>query len=267
MSVRASLRATPALLRVGLVASLAYRAELLVWILATTMPLVMMALFATVAREAPIGRLGEREVIAYFLATFLVRQLTGSWAAWEINFDVRQGTLANRLLKPVHPLWAYAMEGIAALPLRLALAGPAAVAALVITSRGYLPRDPLLWLYFALATAGGWAITYLINAALGSLALFMDSSLKMVDVYLLLFFVASGYLVPVEVFPHALRVVIDAMPFRYQIGLPVEILISAHDRATSLRLLLQQWAWIAILLLVTIEVFRRGVRRFGAFGG
>jgi ABC-2 type transport system permease protein len=267
MSIRASLRATPALLRVGLVSSLAYRAELLVWILATTMPLVMMALFATVAREAPIGRFGEREVIAYFLATFLVRQLTGSWAAWEINFDVRQGTLANRLLKPIHPLWAYAMEGIAALPLRLALAGPIAIAALVITSRGYLPRDPVLWVYFALATAGGWAITYLINAALGSLALFMESSLKMVDVYLLLFFVASGYLVPVEIFPARFRTVIDAMPFRYQIGLPVEILVSVHDRATALRFLLQQWAWVAVLLIVTIAVFRRGMRRFGAFGG
>jgi ABC-2 type transport system permease protein len=267
MSIRASIRATPALLRVGLVASLAYRAELLVWILATTMPLVMMALFATVAREAPIGRFGEREVIAYFLATFLVRQLTGSWAAWEINMDVRQGTLANRLLKPVHPLWAYAMEGIAALPLRLMLAGPAAVAALVMTSRSFLPGDSVMWVFFALAIAGGWMITYLINAALGTLALFMESSLRMVDVYLLLFFVASGYLVPVEVFPHSLRVVIDAMPFRYQIGLPVELLVSAHDRATAARMLLQQLAWIVALLALTLVLFRRGVRRFGAFGG
>ncbi len=267
MSLRASLRATPALLRVGFAESLAYRAELLVWILATTMPLVMMALFATVAAEAPIGRLDGPRVIAYFLATFLVRQLTGSWAAWQINMEVKQGTLATRLLRPVHPLWAYAMEGIAALPIRLALAAPIAVVALVVTSREQLQRDPLLWAVFALAVAGGFAITFLINAVLGSLALFMESSARLVDVYLLLFFVGSGYLVPVEVFPGWARAIIDALPFRYQIGFPVEVLVSNHDRAESLRLLLRQLGWIAALTALTLFVFRRGMRRFGAFGG
>lgn len=267
MSLRATLRATPALLRVGFAESLAYRAELLVWILATTMPLVMMALFATVASEAPIGRLDRPRVVAYFLATFIVRQLTGSWAAWQINMEVRQGTLATRLLRPVHPLWAYAMEGVAAIPIRVALAAPLAVIALVVTSRDQLPRDPLIWLVFCASLAGGWAITFLINAALGSLSLFMESSIRLVDVYLLLFFVGSGYLVPVEVFPAWARTIIDALPFRYQIGLPVELLVSIHDRGAALTALGKQAAWTCALLGVAWFAFRRGVRRFGAFGG
>jgi len=44
MSVRSSVRATPGLLRACFLDSLAYRAELIVWILATSMPLVMLAL-------------------------------------------------------------------------------------------------------------------------------------------------------------------------------------------------------------------------------
>lgn len=267
MSLRSTLRATPALLRVGLAESVAYRAELLVWILATTMPLVMMALFAAVTREAPIGRYGEREVIAYFLATFLVRQLTGSWAAWEINMDVKQGTLATRLLRPVHPLWAYACEGIAAIPLRLVLSAPLAIVALIVTSRDHLTRDPMIWALFALSTLLAWAITFLINAALGSLALFVDSSLRWVDVYLLLFFVGSGYLVPVDVFPSWARATLDALPFRYQIGFPVELMVGVHDRAHALALLLRQLGWVAALFVLTLWLFERGLRRFGAFGG
>jgi len=267
VSVRATLRATPALLRVGFAESLAYRAELLVWILATTMPLVMMALFATVASEAPIGRFDGPRVVAYFLATFLVRQLTGSWAAWQINMEVKQGTLATRLLRPVHPLWAYAMEGIAAVPIRLLLAAPLAIAALVVTSRDQLPTTALSWALFAVAIAGGWAITFLINAILGSLSLFMESSVRLVDVYLLLFFVGSGYLVPIEVFPVWARTVIDALPFRYQIGLPVELLVSMHDHRTALVLVARQLVWVGALTALTVFVFRRGVRRFGAFGG
>ncbi len=58
MSLRANLRAVQTMIRIGFVEALAYRAEMLVWILATTMPLVMLALWHAVAREAPIGRFG-----------------------------------------------------------------------------------------------------------------------------------------------------------------------------------------------------------------
>ena len=267
MSVRSTLAATPALLRVGLAESIAYRAEMLVWILATTMPLVMMALFATVAREAPIGGFGEAEVIAYFLATFIVRQLTGSWAAWQINMEVRQGALAARLLRPVHPLWAYAMEGLAAIPIRAAIAIPAAAIALVITSADALPRDAGTWLAFALASLGGWVLTFLINALLGSLCLWTESSLKLVDLYLVFFFVFSGYLVPLAIFPGWLRTVVDAMPFRFQIGTPVEILVGGRARDALIQALALEAAWLAALLGLTLLVWRRGLARFAAYGG
>ena len=56
------------------------------------MPLVMLALWSTVASEAPVGRYGQPEFVAYFLVTFIVRQLTGSWVFYEMNFAVRNGT-------------------------------------------------------------------------------------------------------------------------------------------------------------------------------
>lgn len=267
MSIRASLRATPTLLRIGFAESVAYRAELLVWILATTMPLVMMALFATVAREHPIAGFGQPEVLAYFLSVFVVRQLTGSWAAWQIAMDVRQGTLAVRLLRPVHPLWAYAVEQLANIPLRAALGVPLALFALLATSLSKLPRDPVIWAMFCVAVFGGWAITFLVNAILGTLSLWMESSLRLVDLYLVFFFVFSGYLVPIQVFPPTLRRLAELMPFRFQVGFPVELMTSAHGRGAALVLLGEQWAWIAALFVVSIVVFRRGLSRFAAYGG
>jgi ABC-2 type transport system permease protein len=120
---------------------------------------------------------------------------------------------------------------------------------------------------FVAAVAGGFAITFLINALLGSLALFMESSVRLVDVYLLMFFVGSGYLVPVELFPPWARAILDALPFRYQIGLPVEIMVSIHDRSAASFLLGRQLGWVAALTVLTLFAFHRGVRRFGAFGG
>ena len=76
MSFRSSARALPTMFRVGFAEAVAYRAEFFVWILTTTMPLIMLALWSAVAHEAPIGRFREGDFVAYFLATFIVRQLT-----------------------------------------------------------------------------------------------------------------------------------------------------------------------------------------------
>ena len=47
-------------MRIGFAEMVAYRAEFLVWILTTNMPLVMMALWNAVAADGPVGRFGQR---------------------------------------------------------------------------------------------------------------------------------------------------------------------------------------------------------------
>ena len=265
--LRGTLRAFPTLLRIGFVDAVAYRAELLVWMLATTMPLVMLALFSTVAADGPIGRYGQPQFIAYFLATFIVRQLTGSWAFYEMNFEVRNGTLAMRLLRPVHPLWAYAAENMAALPMRLLVSIPVAAVALVWVGGQATTHDPVMWILFAVSILGAWLITLFVNFAVGCLSFFIESSMKLMDTWLVFFFVLSGYLIPVDLFPHGVRAVVDWLPFRYQIGLPVELMTGAHGTAHALTLLGRQWRGVAIGLGTTSLLWRCGLRRFAAYGG
>lgn len=247
--------------------AVAYRAELLIWVLTSTMPLIMLALWSTVAEEGPIGRFGQRELTAYFLGTFIVRQLAASWTCWEINYEVRLGKLSMRLLRPVHPVLAYAAEGIAALPLRLVIAIPVALWALSSLGVDQFPRDAQRWLVFVAAIVGAWLLTFLANILIGSLSFYMESSIKLMDVYLAAYFVFSGYVVPIELFPPALRSVIDLLPFRYQLGFPVEVLCGAYDPAQALQQLGQQWLFVALMAWVSAWVWRRGVAHFEAFGG
>jgi ABC-2 type transport system permease protein len=263
----ATARALPSLFQVSFAEAVAYRAEFLVWMLSTTMPLIMLALWTAVARDAPVGRFGQKEFVAYFLATFIVRQLTGSWAAWEMNFEIRQGTLALRLLRPIHPMLTFAVANLAAQPLRLVVALPMAAVWLASVGGGQFPRSPAMWIAFGAAMLGAWVLTFLTSFAIGCLAFFMESSIKIMDVWLTLFFVFSGYLIPVELFPPALRGVAEWLPFRYQIGLPVELMTSAHDPSAALVLLGRQWAWAAVMLAGSLALWRRGLRRFAAYGG
>jgi ABC-2 type transport system permease protein len=267
MSLRNAVRAFPTMLRIGFSEALAYRAELLIWVVSTTMPLIMMALWTAVARDAPVGRYGTEGFIGYFLATFVVRQLTGSWAAWQINFETRQGTLAMRLLRPISPLWAYAAENLGAMPMRLLVAVPVALLSVFAIGREAVPQTAWGWPLLLVAIFGGWLITFLANVAIGTMVFYMESSQKLMDVYLVLFFVFSGYMYPVELFPPALRAVADWLPFRYQIGFPVEVMTGAHGLAETLTLLARQWGWILVLGTFSFSMWRRGVRRFAAYGG
>jgi ABC-2 type transport system permease protein len=267
VSLRNTARAFPAMLRVGFHEAVAYRAEMIVWVLATTMPLVMLALWSAVAREAPVGRFDQAGFVAYFLATFIVRQLSGSWVSWQMNYEIREGTLAIRMVRPVHPLFGYAAEALAYTPMRVGIAIPVAAAALWAVGSKELAHDGAIWVIWFLSIVGSWLITFFVNLVIGCMAFFLESSSKVMDVWLALYFVFSGYLVPVELFPGRVRAVADVLPFRYQIGLPVELMTGAHDRAEALALLGRQWVWALATLLLVAFVWRRGVARFSAYGG
>jgi ABC-2 type transport system permease protein len=271
MSVAAALirsaRAYPALLRVGFAEAVAYRAELLVWMLTTTMPLVSLALWSAVAEAAPVGRFTRTRFAAYFLATLVVRQLTGSWILYEMNQEIRSGTLSRRLLKPVHPLVTYSAENLSALPLRAALSLPVTILALLVIEPGALPRSVLSVGVLLVSLLGAWLINFFSMAMIGTLAFFLESSTALFEIWLLAFMLLSGYLVPLELFPAWLRHAAVALPFRYTMAFPVEVLTGMLDGRAMLHDLGVQWAYVAGLATAALLGWRAGLRRFAAYGG
>jgi ABC-2 type transport system permease protein len=260
-------RAVPALFRIGFAGAVAYRSEFLIWILSTNMPLVMLVLWSQVGREGPMGGFDEKEFVTYFVATFLVRLMTGSWVVWELNMEIRQGTLAMRLLRPMHPFFAYAADNIAAIPLRALFAFPIGIAVFFAASGRPLESDALGWLFVSASVAGAWALTFFAMAFIGSLGFFWESSLSAYDLWLGLFFVLSGYIVPLALFPPLLRSIADALPFRYALSLPVELLLGHLPPAAAATALGVQWAYVFAFATLAIVTFQRGLRRFSAFGG
>jgi ABC-2 type transport system permease protein len=266
-ALRRSLGALPVMLRVHFAEAIAWRAEFLIWVLAYTLPLIMLALWTAVARETPVGRFGEREFRAYFLSTLVFRLLAASWVVWDMSFQIRQGTIAARLLRPVHPLIQFAAQQAAALPLRFALATPIAIASILWVGGDAFTRDPLLLAMLPVLLVGAWAITFLVMVVIGSLCFFWESALGIFDLWLGFYFLFSGYLMPLELLPGPVRAVGVWMPFRYMLSLPVEVTLGLVDRREMLFGLALQWAWVAVLIAVALATWRAGVRRYSAFGG
>lgn len=267
---RQLLRAYPTLLRIGLAEAIAYRAEMIVWMLTTTMPLVSLALWHAVAGGGSIGGYGPSQLTAYFLAGLIVRQVTGSWVVWEMNQEIKSGQLSLRLLRPIHPLWAYSAENLAALPLRGAMSLPIAVVLFAITGGGIFSRDPLILVVFIASLIGAWLITFLLMAMIGTLGFFMESSTAVFELYLGLFFVLSGYTIPLEFFRARapwVPAVARHLPFYYTLGYPIELALGQHaSRADALRLLAVEWGWVLVFLVGALWLWRAGIKRWNAYG-
>lgn len=262
-----ALRAYPTLLRVGFADAVAYRVEFLIWILTTNMPLVMLALWTAVARDAPVGRFGQHEFTAYYLTGLLVRLMTGCWVGYELNMDIRQGTLAMRLLRPLHPLLTYSAENLAAVPLRGLVSIPLVAIMLFAAGPGQLTHDPLLIAIFLVGVALAWFITFLIQACIGASGLHLESAISFAELYFGLFSVFSGYLIPLELFPKWIQRITDWLPFRFQLGFPVEVLVGHLSRAQALEQLAMSVGWCVIWLAILSVIWTTGIRRYQAYGG
>ena len=257
----------PTLLSVGLAEAVAYRAELLVWVLSYTMPLVMLALWSAVAAEGAVRGYDQAQFAAYFVTTLIVRMLVAAWVVWELNEEVRRGRLGMRLLRPLHPLYDFAAGNIAAMPMRFLLAAPIVALALFLGGTEQLGHDPVVWLLVPVTLALAWLMTYLVQALIGALSFFWESSLALFELYMGLYLVCSGYVMPLTLLPEKLVAIVQVLPFRYMLSVPVEAILGQLSRQQTLEAIGTQLLWVAGLWAVTAWMWRRGVARFTAFGG
>lgn len=262
-----ALRAYPAMLRAGFAGAIAYRAEMIVWMFTTTMPLVSLSLWSATAENGNFGRFSRRDFAVYFVAVLLVRQLTSSWLVWEMNQNIKDGTFSQKLIRPVHPLWTYSADNLGAMPLRVLLCSPLVVLSAVVFDAFPLPTNATSALVFVASLLGAWLLNFFTMAIVGSLAFFVESSVAVFDFYLAGFMVFSGYLVPLELFPPAVHHLAMVLPFRYLVSFPVEVATGALTGDAMLRPLAIQWSYVAGAVTVALLLFRAGVRRYAAFGG
>ena len=261
-----TLRALPTLLRIGVADTLAYRAEFLVWILTTTQPLIMLALWTSVAKLQPFAHYSSADFVAYYLASLIVRQLTGSWVAWQISEHVRSGAMSMRLLRPIHPFVAYAATHAAAIPFRSLIAVPVAFLLLASSGASVLTTDPLRLALVVPSIALAWLIAFSLLFAIGALSFFMTQTMAIANVYFALYSLFSGYLMPLELLGPVAGVA-RWLPFRYMLSAPVELLTRTQHADDLLHLLGGQLAWAVLTLALALFVWQRGVRRFEAVGG
>lgn len=259
-------RAWLALLRVEFAESIHYRATFIVFALQATLPLIMLALWSAATEDGPIRGFAQEDFAAYYLASLAVRQLTASWLVWNINAEIRSGTVMMRLMRPLHPFLAYAAQSLAQLPLRAMAAVPPLVLALLWLGPTHFTADPALLGLFVASLAGAWLCEFSILVAIAMLGLLIESSIALYQAWLGLHALLSGYLIPLALMPEGVRAAVAVLPFRYVLSFPVELLRGSLSRQEALLHLGVQWGYALGFLALALWVWRAGLRRYQAYG-
>ena len=265
-----TLRAIPTLLRIGVAETVAYRAEFLVWTLTTTVPLIMLAFWTSVARDGAFAGYTSADFTAYFLANLIVRQLTSNWVGWQMSEEIRMGTMSMRLLRPVHPFVALTMSQIAAIPFRSLIAIPIAVILLATSGAHALTHDPVQLVLVVPSIALAWLVNFGLMFAMGACAFWVTQIFAIANFYFALYMLLSGYMMPLDVLASKQPLVAKIAswtPFPSMLDIPIRLLIKHLAPGDALRMLGEQAMWSVVCIAFGVWLWRRGVRHFEAVGG
>jgi ABC-2 type transport system permease protein len=238
---------------------LEYRSELVLWILASSLPVIMMGIWVNAAGSGNFS-LTELDFARYFFAVFLIRQLTVVWVIYDFEKEVIEGKLSPRLLQPIDPgfhhLAGHIAERVARIPFILLLMG---LFFILYPQAFWIPSLPNFLL--ALLAAGlAFCLRFIIQYTFAMFTFWTERASALENFWLLFYIFLSGYIAPLDVFPENVRNIVMFTPFPYLINFPAHILIGIPVDLT--RGFLSLLGWILIFLGLNRLLWRAGLKRY-----
>ena len=247
---------------------LQYRASLFIWMIGQVLePLIYLVVWTTVSdsRGGSVGDFTAAQFASYYIVFMVVNQMTYTWIMWEYEYRIREGLLSPVLLRPVHPIHADIADNVSSklvtLPIMLLIAAGLALL--------FKPQVNLqVWgiLAFIPAIVLAFLVRFLVEWSLAQAAFWTTRVSAINQVYFVLILFLSGQLAPLSLFPRAIQILADVLPFRWMIGFPVELVLGRLTPLQAATGLAAQAAWVLISLFLLRVVWRAGIRLYSAVG-
>ena len=240
---------------------LEYRAELMFWVLSGSFPLILMGLWQEAARSGQF-ELQPDDIVRYFLAVFVVRQLTVVWVIWDFEREVLEGKLSPLLLQPLDPGWrhfsSHLAERLARLPFIAALVG---LFLLLYPAARQLPAHAVGG---AIAIGLAFCLRFLMQYTYAMVAFWVERATAIEQFSFLLYTFFSGMVAPLTLFPDTIRSVVFWTPFPYLIYVPASLLVGLPVNIPKSMAITV--AWCLIFWSLNRFLWRQGLKRYSGMG-
>jgi ABC-2 type transport system permease protein len=264
------------IIRITLVERLAYRADFILSTILRFLPMLTTILLWTAvyagAGRAEAGELGGfslDEMISYLLLVHISRMFSSMpGLAQGIARDIRDGNLKKYLLQPVEMI-PYLLSYRAAHKVAYILTSAVPYALLFFLCRAYFPGwpDALTLTGYAAALVLGFLVGFFFEATIGMLGFwFLEVSSFLYVINTITFFL-SGHMFPFDLLPPFWAGLLKNLPFQYLAYFPAAVFLGKIQGEALVHGLLAELGWVAAFLVLATWLYRRGLRRYSAYGG
>jgi ABC-2 type transport system permease protein len=245
-----------------------YRIQSVLWLLfAVVRPVVFLAAWsaAVTAQGGSIGDFSAGDFAAYYVSLSLVSQLTRAWDAYDFELEVRQGKLAPKLLRPLHPLHYSVVANLVFKVTTLPVLVPVLIL-LAWTFQARFATQPWHLLVFVPSVVLAAALQFVFGWGLASLAFWTNRLHAIMHLYDRVSFVFAGQIAPLSLLPGPIAALAYALPFGYMLWGPAEILRGGATVEQALMILIGQSVWLILSWVGFTIIWRMGLRQFSAVG-
>ncbi len=242
---------------------LEYRAELLLWALAGSLPIILMGVWNQAATSGQF-ELSSIQFIRYFLAVFIVRQMSVVWVIYDFEKEVVEGRLSARLLQPLDPGWyhltSHVSERLARLPF---IVGMIILGFVLYPQAMWLPSLSQVFLFTVVGVLA-FALRFLIQHTFAMCAFWTERAMAIEQLWFLFYLFLSGLIAPIDLFPSQLQAIIAWTPFPYLIYFPAAILIGLPVNIGQGFLAIGIWS--GIFWVLNRWLWKLGLRQYSGMG-
>lgn len=240
-----------------------YRAELVLWVLSGSLPFILMGIWIEASQDGRFG-LQAVEFARYFLAAFIVRQLTVVWVIWEFEKEVVNGTLSPKLLQPLDPAWHHVASHIAERFARLPfIVGLILFFFALYPQSFWIPSFTQFCLSLVLVILA-FSLRFLIQHTFALFAFWIERASAIEQFWFLPYLFLSGMIAPLDVFPEAVRAWVIWTPFPYLIYFPAALLVGWPENVIQAISVMAGWG--LFFLICNRWLWRQGLKRYSGMG-
>ncbi len=263
--------------RASLVERMAYRGDFLLGTLLRFLPvLTTVLLWEAIYRgsgKEELGGFQRPEMIAYLLLIHVSRMFSSMpGLASGITRDIRDGSLKKYLVQPLDMI-GYLLAYRAAHKVAYITTSAIPYAILFLLCSSYFADafeafpDALTLTAYLVSLVLGFLIGFFFEACLGMAGFWLLEVTSLLWVVGTLNYFVSGQMLPLDLLPGSWATALKWMPFQYMAYFPAVIILGKVKGPELITGLLQQFAWVVVFALLTRWLYRRGLRRYSAFGG
>jgi ABC-2 type transport system permease protein len=208
-------------------------------------------------------------MISYYLLITIADALTAvTEDDWQIAGDIREGAINQFLLKPIDYL-TYRLCLFASGRLIYVAVAAAPVILFIVVQRQYwvAPPNATVFGLFIVSLALTALLQFFISYTMALLAFWLLEISTFIFIVFAFEYIAGGHLFPLDILPPAVATVLNFTPFPYQLFFPVSLYLGRITGAQMWQGLGIQVFWVVFFYFVARFTWRRGIRRYTAFGG